>query len=138
MQSGTEIDYRLLYSVSDTVSNIVSLFFGLIIVGITVFLSLVTTCDLLYINYPVIRGRVDESFDGTHFGGLRLVSKDARSALTEAYTTGKNPLEVYLRKRVKTYLISACTLFILITGGESLRGLATDIVIKALSAFGFI
>lgn len=138
MGNKTEIDYRLLYSVSDVVNNIVSLFFGLIIVGITVFLSLITACDLLYINYPIIRGKIDESFDGTHFGGMRLVSEDAKSALNEAYMENKHPVRLYLQKRMKTYIISAFTLFLLVTGGESLRGFATTVVLKALEAFGFI
>lgn len=138
MGNKPDIDYRLLYSVSDFVNSFISLFFGLIIVGITVFLSLITACDLLYMQYPIIRGKIDEAFDGTHFGGIRLVSEDAKSSLNEAYSENKSPMRVYLFKRMKTYVISAVTLFILITGGESLRLLATDIVIRALSAFGFI
>lgn len=138
MGNKTDIDYRLLYSVSDVVSNIVSLAFGLIIVGITVLLSVITACDLIYLNHPLVRAKVDEAFDGTHFGGIRLVSEDAKSSLNEAYSLNKSPMRVYLFKRMSTYFVAAVTLLILVGGGESLRVFATNVVLKALGAFGII
>lgn len=118
---------------------------GLMVSIITVGMTLFSACDITYIAFPVVR----QFFEGMKESGnsvaidksrsqksgetkLRFISDEAEYAVKRAETieTGKNPLTIYLGKRIVSYIVLGVVLVILLTGNITI---ITDIAIKAVS-----
>lgn len=127
-----------MYTVGTFISKGVSLILGLIAVFIALFLTLVTACDVAYLAFPFMKGLMKVNFKGKELGGLRIVSKDAIKAYEDGCSTDQSPWVLYLKYRFKAYIIAALTLFLMVTGGESLREFITNILLDVLVAFKFI
>lgn len=120
---------------------IVNIFLGLVVVLITAGLAVFTACDVMYITMPVFRNKCEDAkaagtgpaVTKTANGGtkLRFVTDEAIYAVNNCgLDTGKNPLTVYLGKRVLAYIIVSILLFILLTGNISI---ITNIAVKVVS-----
>ena len=127
-----DIDFETLRRVQSMTGDIASLVLGIIAGYIIVVMFLITVTDICYMMIPplqdIIRGK---NWDGSVDTGskFRLVSKDATSALRESCVGEKNCLAIYLRKRLKTYIIAAILLYITIGGSQ----IIVNIVISLLS-----
>ena len=126
----TELDY--------VISNIVSVFLGLVIYGILILLTLITAFDIVYLTIPAVRDRVLQlRIDGTKENVLRVFSRDAINSVEESYLhpEGKSALSIYLGKRVKTYFISVFLLLLFIGFFGYVRDIIANIIsiiIKAI------
>ena len=100
--------------------GVISVAVGVIIAIITLLTVLITTCDICYITLPVFRETQDTAGkNGSGFNAIvnRLISNEARYCVKEcSVDSGKNPLGMYLGKRVFAYILLALALFILLTG----------------------
>ena len=97
---------------------------GFIVVLISVGITLITALDIWFITHPLLRAEISgikwlqsrKNKDGDN--KLRIISDDAQYAVNVADTirTGENPLVLYFKSRIFTYMVLAVLLFILITG----------------------
>lgn len=111
--------------------GIISTIVGIIIVMITILMVLTTTCDICYITLPMFRESQDTNNKGWNSVINKLITQEARySVKTCSMDSGKNPLAMYLSKRVVSYILLAIALFVLLTGNISL---IIDIVLTAIS-----
>lgn len=114
---------------------------GIITVGMTLF----TACDIAYILFPLFRGKCEtmkQSGNSMAIDAgrsqksgetkLRFISDEAEYSVraSETVQTGKNPLVIYLGKRIVSHLVLGVVLVILLTGNITIL---TDIAIKAVS-----
>lgn len=115
--------------------NMISGFFAyLVVIG----MFIISAFDMMYINLPsfrdtVIQKRWDSSRD---VGGRQFVSSDARNAVVDALNTGKNANALYLKYRIKSYVIAATLVFILLTGTSTITNVILRIVLGFFNVFG--
>lgn len=105
------------------ISLIVGILAYLVVLGMTLF----TAMDILYITMPVFRNKVEDmkqsgnsamvKYNKDGEAKLRWVSDEAQYAvITCTVDSGRNPLAVYLQKRVWAYIMVAIVIYILLTG----------------------
>lgn len=116
---------------------VVAIFLGFMCVLITVGMTIFSGLDICYIAFPAFQTMCeDQKAAGkgatVKGNGSSWVSRDAQKAVEEANTdqSGKNPLLIYLKKRIVSYIILAILLFILLTGNITIL---TDLALKAVS-----
>lgn len=133
-----DLDYGLIYGLADKISHAVSIILGFVAIMLVIWLTVVTAVDVLYLSWPVMQGTLERKFDGKQFGGLRLLSDDARDAVVEAAAHGTSAAVIYLKKRIITYLFAAFLLYLVITGGSNIRAIVEKGVVGILKAMGLI
>ena len=101
----------------DAVSNFLSIFLGLMVYAIVIWLPIITAIDMVYLTMPATRDKFPKKAVGDDTK-VRFISKDAYTALNESEWTGgeKSAVSIYLRKRIKTYVIVGSLLVLLVTG----------------------
>lgn len=112
-------------------AGVVRAFLGLIVIIASLGMTVFTGLDILYIVFPVWRAKCEESKE-KNGGKLKFVTDDAQYAVTAAETvqSGKNPLIIYLSKRVISMIVLGILLFILLTGRITVF---TDIALRLVS-----
>lgn len=135
------VDFDKINSIGLVVSNISGAVLGFAAVFIVVFMTVMTTLDVLYLTIPIFRSLVREkNLDGS--GGVkkfRLVSHDARLAVEQmAIEEGKVPIANYCLRRLKTYLICVAVFTIITVYQDQLVLGIRALVIKALEGTGII
>lgn len=133
------------------VKDVVRVIVGLICYAIVIFISLFTATDVCYITMPVFQNKCEEMKEsGNSFAvktdkngesRVRWITNEAVYAVRScALETGKNPLGMYLRKRIWAYVMLAIVLYILFTGNITLIvNIALNFVsgiMEALKALG--
>lgn len=110
-----------------------NLFLGALCVLITSLLAVYTAFDVLYITFPAFQNKCNDAKASGMSEGvgtavktnqktgeteLKWVSEEAQYcvAATQTEQTGKNPLVMYLTKRIVSYIAVTIVLFILLTG----------------------
>lgn len=119
---------------------------GIIVIIISFGMLFITVLDLAYIALPTFRSlarekRWDRSKGTSEDGGkYRLISSDARLAVEEAAIgrTGYSALELYLRKRVKAFILVAVMIYVSIAGSHILIPTMVRIVRGVLDAFHIV
>lgn len=101
----------------DAVSNFLGIFLGFIVYAIIIGLPIVTAFDIVYITMPFMRDKYIKSYNGDETK-VRFVSKDATDSIVKSAETGgeRSAIEIYLWKRMKTYVIVGCLTILVITG----------------------
>ena len=104
--------------------DVVTIVLGFIVVLISVGITVTTALDIGFIVLPLWRAEISgikwlqskNSKDGDN--KIRIISDDAQYAVNAAETikTGENPLVLYFKSRIFTYMILAVLLYILIAG----------------------
>lgn len=135
---GDDLNYELLNGSAQIISKIVGFILGLFVVLIALYLTLVTSVDALYLTIPAFRVQIKKRFDGKALGGLRILSADAIKSVYEAYISGQNPLYIYLKKRLLTYIMATIMMVVMLQGGDSLRMFIGKLVIALLRTLGFL
>ena len=114
-------------------------FLGALVTVITVGATVFTALDLMYITFPVFRGKMDDAKASGTKGltrqgkngetKLNWITEDAQYAMIAADTvqSGKSPYIIYFKKRVIALVVLAVVLFILLTGNINIL---TNIGIK--------
>lgn len=133
-----DLDYELLYGVASTISSFVGFLLGLLAVILVYYLTIVTAVDLIYMSFPSFAELINRKFDHKETGGLHIISEDARKAVEESQISDKPAALIYLKNRALTYIVAAILLVIIVTGGQDLRTIVANIVIRILNAIGFI
>lgn len=121
-------------------SGFVSIVIGLICVLVTLGVTFYTGIDIMYLAFPVFRGKCEESKES---GGvmakkeangnvkMRWISDEAQYVAQKAtLNDGKNPYIAYLWKRSIAYVFIVVMLFIFMTGNISL---ITNLGLRAVS-----
>lgn len=122
------------YVIYDVIGFILGLITFFIVVGV----GLITALDIAYITIPMFQDKVRaEKWDGSRGYKVRFISNDARDAVDEAATkmNGKTALGIYLRKRVKSYMICGVVLYICIVGSSTIVPIIANIVLQILKVF---
>lgn len=130
------------YEIIEGFIGILSIIFGLIVVLISVGITVSTAIDISFITLPVFRSEISswkifQTTDGSN--KIRIVSDDAQYAVIASETSKleKNPLIIYFKNRLFTYIVLAVLLFILLTGKVTLLAqLALKIVAGILDIIG--
>lgn len=113
----------MLSGLQPLISLIVGILAYLVVLGMTLF----TAMDICFITMPVFRNRVEEMKQSGNaamvkYGKdgepkLRWVSDEAQYAvITCTVDSGRNPLTVYLQKRIWAHIMVAIVIYILLTG----------------------
>lgn len=110
------------------VTPIISTFLGLAVVLITLFMTVFSAIDIVYIVFPATRAFLDNADSKTK---IQIVTDDAKVALNSAsIESGKSPMSTYFGRRVVSYVILSVMLFIILTGNISL---ITNLALKVVS-----
>ena len=126
-----EVDFETVRMVQKITGDIVGTMLGIAAGFIVIGLFIITVLDICYMMIPplqeVIRGK---GWDGAVDNGskFRLVSKDAIHSVREAYVSGRSALLYYLGKRLKTYVIAAIILFVIVSGSKIIVDLSVKLV----------
>lgn len=133
------------------VEEFASVVVGILVYAVTIGMTLFTAVDICYITIPVFRNKCE---DAKQSGGamaktnsqtgetkFRFVTDEAVYAVTTcSIETGKQPLGVYLKKRIWAFVLLGIVLFILLTGNiQLIVNIAVNVVaglIEALSNLG--
>lgn len=117
IEASQAVDPLLLQKIVNATSSIISFVLGILVYGILVGVPLITACDIAYITIPTFRNKLIETNLGKP-GRFKIISDDAYYAMEESdLSEGKHPLRLYFRKRVKTYILIAVLITIVVGGG---------------------
>lgn len=126
----------------EPIIEIVNTIIGILATAILILIGLFTAIDILYLEVPAFHASMDqkamEKGQTNKSGGVKakIVSEDASQAYQEAQETGKNPMIVYLKKRIVAYVAVAIVLYMLLSGNLSL---IVEVVLKMLNGvFGWV
>lgn len=95
--------------------------FGVMAIGIIIFLIFFTILDLVFVGMPLARDKIQNGSDGKGIFIVKWVSSDAKSVIQETEggdsSTGyTNPYLLYLKRRGITYLILTLCILYLVVG----------------------
>lgn len=105
-------------------------FLGILVTLITLGMTVFTGLDLIYIAFPVVRGKINEKKEEGKF--KHIITEDARYAVVKAdvENTGQNAFILYGKKRIASFVVLSILLFILSTGNINIL---TNIGVKLAS-----
>lgn len=132
------VDFDWINTASNVIDHVFSIIFGFAALFIVVFMTVITTLDVVYITIPLVREKIREKgWDGSNdTKRFRLISSDARVAYEEcAIEAGKMPIMIYLKKRFKTYVLCTIILVIILGFSQTMIAGIRGIVIKILRGF---
>lgn len=141
-----DIDFGVLSPLVDALVGFGTMAFSVLSVILVVYMALVTTFDIMYITFPMIQSMASKrNLDGSlDISGLkfRVISRDAYNAVQEKYSIEgsgrglyKSALLIYLRKRLKTYLVLAVVLVIMFNGFNILVLIISKLLTPLFKAF---
>lgn len=134
-----EVHFDRLMEIEKTVSDWTSFLLGALAIWISAFLMVITSCDIAYITIPAFQETVRRKhWDGAENAKFRCISHDARDAVTESSLTNgeTSALAIYLKKRIKTYIICSIMLGVCVLGTDLVVDIAVKIVSGILKGFG--
>lgn len=130
-------------------ANIVSWIVGILVFLITISMTFFTACDVCFLTMPVFRNKCEDlkatggvGTKSTSGGDTKLmfITDDALNAYQEGTTNGKNPLGIYLKKRIIAFIMLGLVLFVLLTGNINIIvNLVVNIasgIMEALASLG--
>lgn len=112
---------------------------GFLVVLIFSLMTFVVALELIYINLPIFRGKMDELINsGRKMAGLVL--HDAVLAVEKANTvqTGKSTNKIYLGMKIKHIVIAVVLLNIILLGWRPIIGIVVSIANRVIEAFGSV
>ena len=130
-----DVDFGSIRSVIVMVENIMGAVLGVGAVFVIIVLFLITVLDICYMMIPPLQFVMrDKNWDGSADEGrkFRLISKDALAAVRESSAGEKSSLWIYLRKRLRTYIIAAIIIFLIIAGSDIIVGIVFHFVGKLI------
>lgn len=141
-----DIDFGVLSPLVDALVGFGTMAFSVLSVILVVYMALVTTFDIMYITFPMIQSMASKrNLDGSlDISGLkfRVISRDAYNAVQEKYSIEgsgrglyKSALLIYLRKRLKTYLVLAVILVVMFNGFNVLVLIISKLLTPLFKAF---
>lgn len=141
-----DIDFGVLSPLVDALVGFGTMAFSVLSVILVVYMALVTTFDIMYITFPMIQSMASKrNLDGSlDISGLkfRVISRDAYNAVQEKYSIEgsgrglyKSALLIYLRKRLKTYLVLAVVLAIMFNGFNVIVLIISKLLTPLFKAF---
>ena len=141
-----DIDFGVLSPLVDALVGFGTMAFSVLSVILVVYMALVTTFDIMYITFPMIQSMASKrNLDGSlDISGLkfRVISRDAYNAVQEKYSIEgsgrglyKSALLIYLRKRLKTYLVLAVVLVVMCNGFNVLVLIISKLLTPLFNAF---
>ena len=141
-----DIDFGVLSPLVDALVGFGTMAFSVLSVILVIYMALVTTFDIMYITFPMIQSMASKrNLDGSlDISGLkfRVISRDAYNAVQEKYSIEgsgrglyKSALLIYLRKRLKTYLVLAVVLVIMFNGFNVIVLIISKLLTPLFKAF---
>lgn len=141
-----DIDFGVLSPLVDALVGFGTMAFSVLSVILVIYMALVTTFDIMYITFPMIQSMASKrNLDGSlDISGLkfRVISRDAYNAVQEKYSIEgsgrglyKSALLIYLRKRLKTYLVLAVVLVVMFNGFNVLVLIISKLLTPLFKAF---
>ena len=141
-----DIDFGVLSPLVDAFVGFGTMAFSVLSVILVIYMALVTTFDIMYITFPMIQSMASKrNLDGSlDISGLkfRVISRDAYNAVQEKYSIEgsgrglyKSALLIYLRKRLKTYLVLAVVLVVMFNGFNVLVLIISKLLTPLFKAF---
>lgn len=130
--------YTLYYSVLEFFGRLWGLAMGLLVAIILLYMFVITGLDILYMTTPIFQSTMDKMLNGKRLGGFRLLSKSALLSLEQSGQTGEHPLLLYVKKRLKDYIIAAIVVYLLIVGPKPIIDILWNIVSPILRAVGLL
>jgi hypothetical protein len=141
-----DIDFGVLSPLVDALVGFGTMAFSVLSVILVVYMALVTTFDIMYITFPMIQSMASKrNLDGSlDISGLkfRVISRDAYNAVQEKYSIEgsgrglyKSALLIYLRKRLKTYLVLAVVLVVMFNGFNVIVLIISKLLTPLFKAF---
>lgn len=137
---GIAPDTHTIYEIIKDLVPIINAFIGGLCILISLGMTLITAIDVIYIEFPMFQRKCEEQKMSGHGimskksssgeNEIRFVTQEAQYAVQEANVeNGKNPLFVYIKKRLVSFIALAILLTIFFTGNISLiTNLAVDAV----------
>lgn len=131
------IDYATLEIIVAKTGDIVGLLMGFIAVFLVIGLTLITALDICYLTIPIFQQAMhDKSWDGSSDRSkIQLVSNDARTAVERAAVSRQSSLWIYMKLRLKTYIIAAVVLFLIMGFSDPLVHMIQRVVGDIVTVF---
>ena len=126
------VDFETLKLVQSMTKDIVGVLLGITAGIIIIGMFIITALDIAYITIPPLQSYArGKNWDGTLYNGkkFRLISKCAVQAVQQGCTGEKSSISIYFVLRLKSYIIAAVVLFIIIGGSQTI----VDVVAYLLS-----
>lgn len=132
------MNYGLYYSVIEFFGRFLGYILGLLVTIIVISTTIITALDIMYITLPVVQTTFDKLLDGKRYGGFRLLSKSALLSLEKAQETGTHVIFIYLKYRLKDYIMIAIVVYILVVGPKDIINYIWNIISKILVGMGLL
>lgn len=138
---GSNVDYIQFETWIRTIARIVNFALGLIVVLLFICLPLVIVIEIVYLSIPTVKFMVDNAYDSAQANGhgftekaIDIVLRTARAAYKEANIGDiyRNPLIIYLKKKVVGIMIASVLIFFILMNPMRLFGLVNSIVSGAV------
>ena len=124
-KSDGSIDYIFFHEATSIIGRITQTITGFLILFILVLVPIVTSLEVIYICFPIIRDKTEQFLckiegNGIAKNAIGATLRDAREAVKQANTveTGKSAMAIYFKLKI-TSLMFAMYLVCLVIGGSS-------------------
>lgn len=127
-ESSGDLDYIQLREQTEIITRVVSIVLGILLVAIMIIVPLIITLEIMYICFPVIRGKMDmlvEKVENKGFlnkmAGFTL--RDAKEAVEQANTVHigeKSALWIYLGLKCKSMMFLMFIVALVIMGSSTI------------------
>lgn len=134
--NGYGVHMDTLIIAQSTIEDVLGYILGLLAFFIGLGMMLITALDVMYITMPIFQDSVNNKrWDGSQERKIRIISADAINAVERATTDGSgSAMKLYLKSRVKTYIICGVILYLLLAGSSVLIHIVTKVVLGILNS----
>ena len=128
-----QVDTKLEVHALAVIMNVSAVLLGVILVLFGMLVAITTTTDILFLTLPSVHEHISEVLDRFRREGktekkIVILSRQAIDAWEEANNTGKNPLILYLKKRMIFYAGAATIVFFMVSGWTQIVGLVAKVI----------
>jgi len=119
------IDNLMAMETTITIQKVFSVILGILAILILITIPLTVLFELCYMNFPIIREKIDQAVD-EHGGfikrSLQMTLKDAMKAIEIAETNPDGPsvMTVYLKIKIKAVFIAMFCLMLVLYGTDTI------------------
>lgn len=127
-ESSGDLDYIQLREHTEIITRVVSIVLGVLLVAILIIVPLIITLEIMYICFPIIRGKMEEIIEKVEDKGFLnkmagFTLRDAKEAVLRANTVQigeKSALWIYLGLKCKSLMVLMFIVALVIMGSSTI------------------
>lgn len=142
-ESSGDLDYIQLNEQVEIIARVVSMILGVLLVAIMIIVPLIIVLEIVYICFPVIRGKVEDLVDKLEEKGFvrkmaGFTLRDAKEAVEQANTVcigEKSALGIYLVLKCKSMMFLMFIVALVMMGSSTIINFVWSIISGLSSLF---